>query len=90
MANLFDFHLTIMDADRLIFDDNVSRLFLQGDRGEYEILAYHYPVLGLLKRGKLFIDWKYYIEIEKGAVRFFKNECTIIVELKESKKKVTK
>lgn len=75
-----------MDADKMIFDDNVSHLFLQGDNGEYELLAYHYPLLGLLKTGNIFIDWKYYIEIKKGVIRFFKNECTILAELKKIKK----
>jgi F0F1-type ATP synthase epsilon subunit len=86
MAEPQKFHLTIMDADKMIFNDNVSHLFLQGDKGEYELLAYHYPVLGLLKSGNIFIDWKYYIEIRKGVVRFFKNECTILAELKGSRK----
>jgi F0F1-type ATP synthase epsilon subunit len=75
-----------MDADKIIFNDKVFHLFLQGDKGEYELFAYHYPVLGLLKPGNVFIDWKYYIEIKKGVVRFFKDKCTILTELKKFKK----
>jgi hypothetical protein len=43
------FKLTIMTPDALIYQKEVESVFFTGDRGEYELLPYHYPVLGILK-----------------------------------------
>ena len=83
MADLGKFKLFVMDATKKIFEGDVESLFLQGNTGEYEILSYHYPVLGLLKQGKIIIDWKYFVAIKKGIAKFFKNDCVILVELEE-------
>ena len=79
MSVLGTFQLKVMAPDKMIFDGDVTSLFLKGDTGEYEILSYHYPVLGLLKQGDIIIDWKYFIPIQKGIVRFFQTECVIMV-----------
>lgn len=73
-------HLKVMNADKIIFDDNVSSLFLQGDTGEFEILPYHYPVLSLLRKGQIIINWRNYIPVKKGIIKFFKNDCVILIE----------
>ena len=83
MAEHGKFSLKIMDPDRVLFNGEVSVLFLQGDTGEFELLPYHYPVLSLLRRGKIILGWNSYIPIKKGIVKFFKNECTILVEQDE-------
>lgn len=76
------FDLLIMDPDRVIFEGKATSLFLRGDTGEFEILPFHYPVLSLLAEGDIVIGWKYALAIKKGIIRFFLNECVIIVELK--------
>lgn len=80
MGVLGSFKLLIMNPDRVIFKGEVESLFLQGDTGEYELLPYHYPVLGLLREGRIIIDWKFYVPIKKGVIKFFKNDCVILVE----------
>ena len=72
-----------MNPDRLLFEGEVENIFLQGDTGEFEVLAYHYPVLSLLRKGAIVIDWEHYVAIRKGIVKFFKNDCVAIVELDE-------
>ncbi len=72
-----------MNPDCLIYKNDISTLFLQGDRGEFELLSYHYPVLSILKEGDIIINWKEYISIKKGILRFFKNDCVVLVELAE-------
>ena len=79
------FKCTILSPNELIYEDQVQSLFLQGDRGEYEILAYHYPLIGVLVAGDIIIDWKESIAIKGGVVRFFANECVVLLE--ESLKK---
>ena len=69
-----------MSPKSLIYENEINSIFLTGDRGEYEILAYHYPVLGLLKESSVIINWKESISIKSGIVRFFANECIILVE----------
>jgi len=77
------FKLSIMDPDRVIFEGDASSIFLKGDTGEFEILPFHYPVLSILAEGDVIIDWKYRLPIRNGIVRFFMNECVVIVEKKD-------
>ena len=87
MGILGIFDLKIMNPDRIIFEGEISNLFVQGDTGEFEILPYHYPVLSLLREGTLIIDWKYSLPVKKGVLRFFKNACVVLVEMhKEGRK----
>ena len=76
------FKCLVISPNNLIFEDEVSSLFLTGDRGEYELLPYHYPLLGVLKKGNIIIDWKKRISINGGVVRFYANECVIMIEEK--------
>ncbi len=83
VASLGTFKVLIIDAEKRIFEGNVSSLFIQGDTGEFELMSYHYSVLSLLKQGQVIMDWKYFIDVRKGILKFFKNDCVIIVELDE-------
>ena len=84
------FKLTVMTPDALIYENEVQSVFLTGDRGEYELLPYHYPVLGILKEGNIIIDWKESIPLKVGLIRFFANDCIILVEQKLKEKKIVK
>ncbi len=74
-----NFRCVILSAKRLVFEGEVNSLFVTGDRGEYELLAYHYPLIGVVK-GDIVIDWTKRLPVRGGVVRFFANECNIIVE----------
>ncbi|MFA5060682.1 MAG: hypothetical protein WC676_08700 [Candidatus Omnitrophota bacterium] len=80
------FKCTVMTPDALVYENEVQSLFLTGDQGEYEILPYHYPVLGILKEGSIIVDWKESIPIKVGLIRFFANDCIILIEQKERPK----
>jgi len=84
------FKCTIMTPDALIFEGEVQSLFLTGDRGEYELLPYHYPILGILKEGYIIINWKESIPLKFGIVRFFANDCIILIEQIEKEKKIVR
>ena len=75
-----NFWCTILSPKNVLFENNVNSLFIIGDRSEYELLAYHYPLVGLVKKGDIIVDWKRRIPIRSGILRFFANECTILVE----------
>ncbi|MFH1360038.1 MAG: hypothetical protein ABIJ41_03260 [Candidatus Omnitrophota bacterium] len=80
------FKLTIMTPDALIYENEVHSVFLSGDTGEYELLPYHYPVLGILQKGSIIIDWKEAVPIRGGVIRFFANDCIVLVEQEEQEK----
>ena len=75
-----NFRCVILSPKNLIFESEVNSLFIIGDRTEYEILPYHYPLIGLVQQGDIIIDWKRKVPIRSGILRFFANECTILVE----------
>ena len=81
------FKCTIMTPDALIYENEVQSVFLTGDHGEYELLPYHYPVLGILKRSHIILDWKESVSIKMGLIRFFANDCIILIEQEAQAKK---
>lgn len=78
--NKNSFRCSILSPKNLIFENDVTSLFIIGDRSEYELLAYHYPLIGLVQQGDIIVDWKRRIPVRSGVLRFFANECTILVE----------
>lgn len=73
------FRCVILSAKRLLFEGEIGSLMITGDRNEYELLAYHYPLIGIVK-GDLVIDWNKRLKVRGGVVRFFANECNVMVE----------
>ena len=78
-----NFRCVILSAKRLILEEDVNSVFIVGDAGEYELLAYHYPLIGVVK-GDIVINWDRKLPVKGGVVRFFANECSIMVEEKVS------
>ena len=74
------FKCIILSPRSLVYENEVQSVFLTGDRGEYEVLAYHYPLLGVLIKGDIVINWQEAISIKGGVIKFFANECVILVE----------
>ncbi len=72
--------LTVVSPKRILFDDAVTHVFMDGDDSEYEILSFHAHLVGVLREGKIIIDNKKSIPIKKGIVRFYENRCSILVE----------
>lgn len=81
------FDLTITSPKRVLFNDAVERVFVDGDETEYEFLSFHAHVLGVLREGRIIINNKKAISIRKGIVRFYENKCFILVEEPEEKQK---
>ena len=80
------FKCIILSPRSLIYENEIESIFLTGDKGEYELLGYHYPLFGVLKKSDVVIDWKERIPIQGGIVRFYANECVIMVEEDLTKK----
>lgn len=72
--------VTILNPKRVVFSGEARSIFLPGDTGEFELLDYHAPIIGLLRSGKVVIDWETVIPIKKGLAKFDRNECMLLVE----------
>ena len=79
-----DFSLKVLNPKHVVFQGRVQNLFLPGDAGEFELLAYHAPIVSLLKAGEIVVDWKTRIPIKKGMVRFCDGECVILLDEQEA------
>ena len=82
MANKYKatFKISVMTPDSLLYQNEVESVFFTGDQGEYELLPYHYPVLGVLAAGNIIVNWKEAIPIKFGVIKFFANDCIVLVE----------
>jgi len=74
------FKISIMTPEALLYQNEVESAFFTGDQGEYELLPYHYPVLGILKQGNVILNWRDAVPIKFGIVKFFANDCIVLVE----------
>ncbi len=77
MAN---FSLKILNPQKVVFEGQVKTVFFPGDRGEFELMAYHAPIVSLLKAGEIVVDWETRIPVKKGMVRFLGDECVVLLE----------
>ncbi len=75
--------LQVLSLRRMLFDGDVKAVYFSGDEGEYEVLPYHFPLLGALPEGEIKIAEKGNIPLRAGVVMFQNNRCTVIIEENE-------
>jgi F-type H+-transporting ATPase subunit epsilon len=73
-------HVKILNPKHVLFEGEAKSVFLPGDMAEFELLDHHAPIVSLLNRGEVVVDWEKKIPITKGMVKFDRNECMILVE----------
>ena len=74
------FHVTVLNPQSVLFEGDAESVFLPGDEGEFELLTHHAPIVSVLRAGKIVIDWKTAIAIQKGMVKFLNNDCVVLAE----------
>ncbi len=72
--------VTILNPKQVLFDGEAASVFLPGDLAEFELLDGHVPIVSLLRPGKVVLDWETAVPVQRGMVKFDKNECMILVE----------
>jgi len=72
--------VTVLNPKQTVFEGEARSVALTGDEAEFELLDHHAPIISLLRRGNVTIDWTRVIPIRQGMVRFENNECVILVE----------
>ena len=70
----------ILNPKHVVFDGEAKSVFLPGDMAEFELMDFHAPIVSLLRPGKVIVDWDKAIPIKRGMVKFYQNECMILVE----------
>ena len=74
------FKASVITSNNILFEGEAWSVFLAGTAGEFEILEFHKPIVSLLKKGKIIIDWDKEIFIKRGAVRMSGDELVAVVE----------
>jgi F-type H+-transporting ATPase subunit epsilon len=74
------FKVTILNPKRTIYEGQAKSVFLPGDTGEFEVLELHKPIISILRRGEIIIDWNKSVAISKGIMRMRKDELVVLVE----------
>ena len=72
--------VTVLSPKRVVFSGQARSVQLAGDLAEFEILDYHAPIVSLLRPGNVVVDGEHKIPINRGMVKFFENDCMILVE----------
>lgn len=75
-----NFKVSIYMRDKVAFEGEGWSVFLPGDTGEFEVLAFHKPILSLLKEGKVIIDQSKEFPVKKGIMRFHNEELVVLAE----------
>ncbi len=75
------FNLQVLSLKGLAFDDLVESVYLSGDDGEFELLAFHHPLVASIPEGELKIAGHACIPIKVGVLSFRNNQCRIIAEV---------
>ena len=73
------FKVVIFDLEKQLYQATACRVSLPGESGEFEILAFHTPMIGLLQSGQIRVDGKTLV-IRKGVAMMEKNELLVVVE----------
>jgi F-type H+-transporting ATPase subunit epsilon len=72
--------VTVLSPKQVVFEGDAKSVFMPGDRAEFEILDHHAPIVSLLRRGEIAIDWGMRIQVKRGVMKFDRNECLVLIE----------
>lgn len=74
------FRLQVLSLIRMLFEGEVESVYISGDEGEYELLPFHFPLLGAIPEGVIKVAGHESIPLRAGVVLFQDNQCIIIIE----------
>ena len=69
----------IYDEEKKLYDDHAFKVYLPGESWELELMAFHAPLISLLKAGNILVDGKV-LSIQKGIAKMENNELLVLVE----------
>ncbi len=74
------FPLRILSLRGIVFEEEVESVYIFGADGEFELLAYHFPLLAEIPEGEIQIAHHDPVPIKVGVIMFKDNKCTVICE----------
>jgi len=72
--------VSIMNQAQVIFSGVAKSVVVPGDEGEFEVLAFHWPIVSLLRKGEIIVD-NMGFPVSRGIVRFSGEKLVALVEL---------
>lgn len=84
------FNLQVLSLKGLAFDEMVESIYLTGDDGEFELLAFHHPLVASIPEGEIKIAGYESIPIKVGILSFRNNQCRVLAEVDPSYKNYKK
>jgi len=73
------FKVLMLDYAQVLFSGNARSVILPGERGVFEILNFHSPIVSMLNEGDVIIDGEVF-PIRRGIVNFYHSELIALVE----------
>ena len=74
-------HVLVTSPERVVCDCQARSVTLPGEKGTFEVLSLHRPLITRLVEGIMEVDGKT-LRIRRGAVRIADNEVIAVVETK--------
>jgi len=71
--------VVIYNPEKVIFEGKAGSIIFPGERGVFEVLPYHKPMLTRLVSGKVIVD-EHIFPIRCGIVGINHNKATVVVE----------
>jgi F0F1-type ATP synthase epsilon subunit len=69
----------IYNPEKVIFEGKAESIIFPGERGVFEVLPYHKPMLTRLVSGKVIVD-EHIFPIRCGIVGINHNKATVVIE----------
>lgn len=73
-------HVTILNPKETLYDGEVARVSFPGSSGDFEVLEFHKPAIGLLRKGRIVLDFSRVIPVDRGIVRVLRDQVIALVE----------
>ena len=71
--------MLVLTLDRVVYEGKAKSLILPGERGVFEVLAYHKNLLTRLISGHMILDGSGF-PIKRGVAKVEKNKVMVIIE----------
>ncbi len=86
MAQSNELHAVVISPERTLYSANVDALILPGEKGQFEILRNHAPLISSLTTGTIICrgNEPFELHIVSGFVEVKENEVTLCVEVDNS------
>lgn len=83
MAKGMNLHVIVVSPERTLYDAEAERVAVPGEKGRFEILKDHAPIISSLQKGELVVSGSQQLnlEIAGGFVEVCRNEVSLCVEV---------